>query len=151
MYTVQGPVNTHTPPTNTSVYLGLYSSQSSVCIRVGRFHTFFDFFCICRLFAVLLGKTWREKKLTLFQKSKWGTPLKGQCHKFLTLFCLTDSTLAPDEQAKTVLQTFSFLRRYSQKTCGGVIVDFSDTSWNIRWLRGHGFSVVNDYADTVSE
>ena len=39
--------------------------------------------------------------------------LKGQCHAIVNpFFCSKDSAWAPYEEAKTVLQTFSFLRRY---------------------------------------
>ena len=54
-----------------------------------------------------------------------GQRLKGQCHEISDHFLrLIDSTWAPYEQAKTVLWTFSFSRRYSRKTC---VCDYADT------------------------
>ena len=37
-----------------------------------------------------------------------------------------------------------------KKMCVRVVVDYADTCWNSRWLRGHHISVVIKYMDTVS-
>ena len=52
--------------------------------------------------------------------------------------CLKYSSWAPYEQAKTVSRTFSFLRRYSRKSCVCVVVDYADTRFSnfaIEYLR----------------
>ena len=39
---------------------------------------------------------------------------------------------------------------YFQKLRVHIVVDYADTCWNSRWLRGHNVSVATDYADTMS-
>ena len=39
---------------------------------------------------------------------------------------------------------------YFQKLRVHLVVDYADTCWNSRWLRGHNVSVATDYADTMS-
>ena len=94
---------------------------------------------------------------------------------FWPFFSLKDSTWAPYEQAKTVLRTFLFLQRYSQKNVYPRSQRIRWHTWNYftlekiknkkvmkkkiefflkigclqsRWLWRHRVLVVVDYADT---
>ena len=47
----------------------------------------------------------------------------GSRSSYFQLFCFTKKTLrVPYEQAKTVLRRFSFLQRYSRKTCACIVI-----------------------------
>ena len=74
-----------------------------------------------------------DKKQTRFCVSRIPETLKGQCQQIFDLFCLKirPGPHGPHGQAKTVLQTFSFLLRYSRKTCASVVNDYVDTFWKL--------------------
>ena len=85
-----------------------------------------------------------EKQFSLDRVSK-------KPYRFLPFICLKDSTWAPQEQTKTVQQTFLFLRRYSRKTALKLVSTKSTTlCQRSQQLGEHRVSVVNDYADTVA-
>ena len=84
--------------------------------------------------------------------------LKGQCHEiFDHFFGLKDSAWTPYEQAKIVSRSFSFedIREkevWLRRLTGHYFILFiyyEDTCWILHWLRVHGVSVVNVYADTT--
>ena len=75
---------------------------------------------------------------------------KDSVTRFSTnLFCLTDSTWAPFEQAETVWRSFSFFRMtfYSKNWKSRICVVASFSS---QWLLWHGVCVVVDYVDMMS-
>ena len=95
----------------------------------------------------------------------FNAPWKRQCHEILGLFffCSINSSWAPHEQAKTVLQTFSFSRKYKkfEKLCACVVNNYADTvsplsttattpSKCTQRLHQHCLRVFNDCTNTVS-
>ena len=95
----------------------------------------------------------------------FNAPWKRQCHEILGLFffCSINSSWAPHEQAKTVLQTFSFSRKYKkfEKLCACVVNNYADTvsplsttattpSKCTQRLHQHCLRVFNNCTNTVS-
>ena len=76
--------------------------------------------------------------------------LKGQCHKIYDhFFLLKIFNLGPIWTGKNNFANFIvFAKKFLQKTCVSVVIDYAATASPCQRLRGHCLSIVNNYTNT---